>query len=274
MPKIVKNVEGEISDILKQGTLSLIDNDRPYSSEEEEAEKQAIRFSVTNFPRVPPIPGTLGFLFRNISGGNASVIKFMQEASGTNESKFIKNFLILWNIMDEYSRNRVDIFDILCEKFNVKKKKFWGVVQEGMYDHNDALSQISLSGHKGEFIELLKKMARLPKNHKDRELLALALGLKKEKAFLELNDNSNHQTNVQVNNTQVNNLPSFAQSMRRYDEDDNIIDGQVVEEPKQLSEGNQEYINNNNNAWLAAKKTEADFALIEKNLMESSKEMR
>lgn len=264
MPKIQKNLDGEINELLKEGAISLVDNDRPYSSEEEEAEVKAIRFSVTNFPRVPPIPGTLGFLSRNIRGGNEAIINFLKNVGVGDNTKFIKNFIILWNVMDEYSRKRVDIFDILCEKYNVRKGKFWGRVQEGMFDNHEALAKQTLLGYKAEFVELLKKMARMPKNHKDRELLAHALGLKKDSPLLQFTDNSVTQnTKVEVNQTNIN-LPSFAKSMRQQP-------SLEEEEPKQLSEGKQDYIDAE---WQEVRRDLDDFAFIEQKLEKSAKELR
>lgn len=233
---------GEIKkpDILP--TFSLIDNDRPYSQEEEEIEKKATKYSLHKFPRIKPLPGTLGFLLRNLRGGNAAAMHFLLQTDEHNRKRFVKDFEIYWKNMDEFSRNRVDIFDILCLKQGISVKKFWGALQEGMFDHHDALSQISLSGHKAEFVELLKKMAKLPRNHADRKLLAEALGITKETPLVSFVDNSKHETtNVQVNN---NNIPSFASSIRRSEKvvDVEQITLQEAKEPLALGEGKQDYI--------------------------------
>lgn len=240
MPKFITIEEAEKRKLAENGTLSLIDNDRPLSEAELEAETKAIRFSKKEYPSIVPISGTLGFLLRNLQGGNASVVEFLKESSEVNSTKFIKNFLTLWNVMDEYSKKRIDLWDILCAKFSIKRKKFWGVIQEGMFDHNDALSQIALSGKKAAFIDLLWRMSKLPKNNKDRQLLAEALGITKDTPLISMTDNSIHET---TNNTKIEisaSLPSFASSMRRIDKFGKSLE--VTKEVLALPESKQEYI--------------------------------
>lgn len=235
MPKFTKTAEAELEDFEKKVVQDLLTNDRPYSLDEEENEKKAERYSAKEYPRIPPIPGTLAFRFRNIKGGNESIMRFLLVCEDKNRKKFVKDFEILWKNMDAFSKKRVDIFDVLCEKYNVSKKKFWGAIQEGMFDDSEAMVQISLHGQGHELVELIKGMAKLPKNFKDRELYAKMLGLAKDAPFMQYNDNSKHETtnNVQVNN----NVPAFASSIRRSEK---VIRQEA--EPLALGEGKQDYV--------------------------------
>lgn len=230
----------------KTATFSLKEADRPLDEKEIEAEDNAVKFSLRGYPRVAPIPGTLGFLLRNLRGGNASVMEFLEysiSGDNSNRTKWIKNFIILWRGMDEFSKRRVDIFDILCRKYDIPRKRFWGVLQEGLFDFNDQLTQIALSGYKPEFIELLKKFAQDKKNHQDRKLLAQATKLiDKDGPLVAISDNS---TNTTVNNTQINNgVPSFSESIRRSEKGIRQTTTEKISttEIKQLEEGEQDYV--------------------------------
>lgn len=244
MIKLKTAEEANKNKLEKTATFSLKDADRPLDEKEVEAENNAVKFSLKGYPRVAPIPGTLGFLLRNLRGGNASVMEFLEYSitgDNTNRTKWIKNFIILWNGMDEFSKRRVDIFDILCRKYEIPRKRFWGVLQEGMFDFNDQLTQTALSGYKPEFIELLKKFAGDRRNHQDRALLAKATKLiDKDGPLIQVNDNSKTMT---VNNTQVNNgIPSFSESIRRSESGIRQTTRIPTREVKQLEEGEQDYV--------------------------------
>src|SRR5215831_7687687 len=218
--------------VAETSTYSLKDAGRPLTLEEEYAETGAVKFPVSKFPRVKPVPGTLGFLFRNLNGGNGTVAEALRNASESNASRFVKNFIILWEAMDEHSQNRVDIWDILCRKFSVQYKKFWGVIQEGLFDFNEAMTQIALSDYKPQHVELLKRMAAKERNHTDRRILTEVLGLTKQVPLFSFEDNSKNITvNAQV--------PSFNGSLER-----SGISKLVppIKKPKALSAGEQGYI--------------------------------
>src|SRR5689334_2766506 len=59
-------------------------NDRPLEQYEIEAESNAIELSIKNFKRIPPLPGTLGYLFRDLIGGNQSVYNFVKNILPTS----------------------------------------------------------------------------------------------------------------------------------------------------------------------------------------------
>lgn len=240
MPKIKSPKQIEEEKIEKNTTYSLKEADRPLSIEEEEAEEKATKFSRMVYRRIPPIPGTLAYMLRNIKGGNESIVEFLRWAKvgeKGNRTKFIDTFLTLWENMDEFSRRRADIFDHLCRKYDIPLKRFWGVLQEGMFDHNDQITQTALNGAKPQFVERLLELSKKEKNHQDRKLAATAMKLVDDKPLISIEDNSKHLT-VNQNN---NGIPSFSQSIRRSEKI--IRNDQPIEvKPKQLSEGVQDYI--------------------------------
>lgn len=242
MPVVKSNKQAEQEILEKKATFSLKNADRDLDERELEAEEKATKFSRAIFKRIPPIPGTLGFMLRNIKGGNASVIEFLrwaQVGEKTNRTAFIKTFLILWDNMDEFSQRRVDIFDQLCRKYDIPLKRFWGVLQEGMFDHNEQITQTALSGYKPEFIQRLMALADKEKNHQDRRLMAEALNLSNKEPLVKIEDKSQHLT---VN--QTNNLPSFANSIKRSEKTIRHQDIEFPEmnQPKMLSEGETDFI--------------------------------
>lgn len=229
-----------LTKITTTNTYNLEESDRPYDDEEIESENQATKFPINIYKRIKPVHGTLGYAFRNIVGRNHVVIEALKNV-GVHQSKthrFIKEFIILWNNMDEYSRKRVDIFDWLCEKYDINKAKFFGIVQEGMFNFNNLMAQTALSGFTPEFIEIIKRMAKKEKNIGDRQLFAKMAGLTSEAPILQLNDNSTNTKN-ELHLHEASPLPSFANSMRKSDEGVRTISSA---QQKALTEGNQNYI--------------------------------
>lgn len=222
-------------------TLSVVDADRPLDEAELEAESKAERYSITEYPRINPMPGTLSWLLRNFKGGNEAVYNFLCEAQNSNDSKFIKNFRILYNSMDEYSKKRIDIWDILCRKYEIRIKKFWAAIQEGMFDNNDALTQYALSGYKPQFVELLTRLVEKKGRTADIRLLAECLGLSKGQVFQVFDQRTNNSLNVQINNNGNGSVPNFAKSIKRTEAPKLELIGDE-EEQLQLTEGKQDYI--------------------------------
>lgn len=191
--------------------------DRELSELELEAYELAVKFNKGNYKQIKPVAGTLGYIFRNLAGGNESVAEFIRNASNLNATKFIRNFLILWNSLDDFSKRRVDIFDWFCLRYNVHKSKFFGVVSEGMYNYEAAMRQISLAGYTDEFIDLVKRMAGKERNTQDRLLLAKMLKLDEEKPLVSITDNSINTKN-ELHIHEKASVPSFISSIRRGDE--------------------------------------------------------
>lgn len=240
MPKVKSPKQLEEEKIERNTTYSLKDADRPLSSEEEEAEEKATKFSRMVYRRIPPIPGTLAYLLRNVKGGNESVVEFLRWAKvgeKGNRTKFIDTFLILWENMDEFSRRRADIFDHLCRKYDIPLKRFWGVLQEGMFDHNDQITQTALNGAKPQFVERLLQLSHKERNHQDRKLAATAMKLVTDEPLIKIEDKSQHLT-VNQNNT-LGGIPSFSQTIKRSEE---VVRQQEAPKPRELTEGIQDYI--------------------------------
>jgi hypothetical protein len=239
MPKIKSPKQVEEEKIEKNTTYSLKDADRPLNEQEIEAEEKATKFSRMVYRRIPPIPGTLAYLLRNVKGGNESVVEFLrwaQVGETGNRTRFIKNFIILWENMDEFSRRRADIFDHLCRKYSIPLKRFWGVLQEGMFDHNDQITQTALNGAKPQFVERLLALTYDRRNHQDRKLAATAMKLVTDEPLIKIEDKSQHLT---VNNQNNIGIPSFSQTIKRSEE---VVRQREIDRPKELTEGNNDYI--------------------------------
>lgn len=225
--------------IQSTNTYDLTKSDRPYDDEEEAAEKQAVSFPINIYKRIKPVHGTLGYAFRNIKGRNDVVMEALKNLSRANNNRYkaIKEFIILWNNMDDYSRNRVDIFDWLCEKYDMNKARFFGVVQEGMFNFNDLMAQTAISGYTPEFVELVQRMTKKERNVRDRELFAKMAGLTKDSPLIgSIQDNSvKQELHVHTDSP----IPSFTQAMRESDEGIRTI----RQKPQRiLTEGKQDYI--------------------------------
>src|ERR1043165_5471613 len=94
--------------------------DRDLDTKEKEAEEKAEKYSLSAFPRLSPIPGRLGWLLRNLHPDvevrNEMAVNFIQAVEEGSKRRFIKNLFIWWNVLDSFSKRRVDIFDIFCEE--------------------------------------------------------------------------------------------------------------------------------------------------------------
>lgn len=203
--KIIKKTE--IPNVFKKAN-------RPLSEEEQEAFDKAIKVRAK---QIKPVQGTLGYTFRNLAGGNESVVEIIKLASNQNATKFIRLFLILWDSLDEFSKRRVDIFDWFCEKYNVHKSKFFGVFSEGSFNNEQAMRQVSLMGYSDEFVDLVKRMASKERNQQDRLLLAKMLKLDEEKPLISIQDNSVNTKN-ELHIYEKASVPSFISSIRKGDE--------------------------------------------------------
>src|SRR6476660_7882644 len=133
--------------------------DRELDEIELEAEQKAEKFSLKDFKRINPIPGRIGFLLRNlhkdVGTRNEMVMSFIDLLPEANKRKFVRILKTWWNVLDDYSKRRVDIFDIFCEKYEINRSRLWAIIQEGMFESNDALTKTALDGIKPKLIPLL-----------------------------------------------------------------------------------------------------------------------
>lgn len=253
----------------KRNGLKFKKASRPLEEHEEEALLKASKYNRFEHPRINPVQGTLAYTFRDLEGGNEAVVEFLKRANvdNGNRSKFLQNFLIVWKNLDEFSQKRIDIFDCFCEKYDINKGKFFGVVQEGMFNHEEAMRQTSLSGYTPEFIDLVKRMAGEKRNAQDRALLAKMLKLDVEKPLVSIQDNSvKNELHV---HTEKASVPSFLSSIKKGDEGirKEVLEQRLMPQShvqhKQLDEGSTEFIDaeiiSETPEKVLVEKSEADF---------------
>lgn len=243
--------------------------DRELDEIELEAEQKAEKFSLKNFKRINPIPGRIGFLLRNLHKDvgvrNEMVMSFIELVDGANKRKFIRVLRNWWNLLDDYSRKRVDIFDLFCEKYDIHRSRLWAVIQEGMYVNNDALTKTALDGIKPKLIPLLWKMAEKERNVQDRKILSEAVGIIGGEAPV-IQDNSQTTNNTLVVNDNNGVIPSFADSIRRSDK--NVRKTPTIEkkpQPRELTEGEQNYIVD---GYIVETEEEREAVLAKRNSLE------
>lgn len=248
-----KKMEKEVKEAPKAIPLR---NGRELEENELLAEQNAIELSIRNFTRIKPVPGTLGYLFRDLIGGNASVYEFVKNILpdsnyigarsgaklGSKTDQLAKKVILIFNALDEHSKNRVDVFDHLCDKVGLARREFYGLAQKGMFDHFEAISQRVLMETKPEVIHNVRQFAREERNFRDRELAAKATGLTKDAPII---GNIDASTKINNNLTIESNFSSSMKEIERQIKDEEFIEGEVVNdiEPKQLNEGNTEFLN-------------------------------
>lgn len=222
--------------------------DRDLEPSEISFEEKAVRLPKGKFARILPIPGTLGYYLRDIVGGNATIMEFikigLKESQGPKGVK-LRKIVHVWEIFDLDSRNRVDVFDWLCKKFDLPVYKFYGVVAEGMCKHHDIMTARVLMESKSEVVSNVRKFAKKEKNFRDRELLAKATGVAKDVPLIGSINNSTQVTN---NNLTLESS-GFKNLINRTDRmiDEDIVEGEIIEEdletkPRQLTEGQTQFI--------------------------------
>lgn len=226
-----------------------IRNGRTLEDYEIIAEDNAVELSIKYFKRIPPVGGTLGYLFRDIEGGNRAVYEYVKNSlpsgnsthpSKAGNAKEIKarKIIRIWNSMDEHSQNRVDVWDWLCTRFELERREFWAIASKGFYDHYEAITTRVLMETKPEVINSVRQFARKEENFKDRELAAKATGLTKDAPLI---GNLDASTKVQNN---LSFSSGFNSMLKEADAAvGEIIEGEIVDEPKQLTEGNSDYLN-------------------------------
>jgi hypothetical protein len=226
-------------------TLDLTDADRPLSNEEEEAENKAQKFSIKHYRRIAPSAGTLGFLFRNFSGGNFAVIEVIRDKIEHTQGvgKKLRDLLTLWNLSDEFSRNRIDIFDHFCQKINLERSKLWGFFQECLYEYQNLLVKMAISDMTLDLVENVDKFSRKEKNIRDRELAARITKVDRVEPLVQVNDNSltvNNNLSIKDSNIGF----SFAEMIKSGDKAVRGDSAHLVEiedfKPLELEEGNEE----------------------------------
>ena len=215
--------------------FSVLNNDRPLTEEEELIERKAK--TVSHWRRIHPIMGTLGFLLRNTN--NYVVIEHLRNvASKVPKGQLVSlnRVLNFFDELDEFSQQRVDIFDHICRKFNIDRDKFWGWFQQGSYQYLDVISKTAISNMRPRIVEAIGKHMMKEKNFKDRELAAKMAKLVDNNPLVKIEETKN----VTNNNLTVNNnspFSNFTSSIRKADEQ---IRGQEVDENRLLEEGNKE----------------------------------
>jgi hypothetical protein len=181
---------------------SLKDADRALSQVEEENENEATKLSLKKYPRISPIPVTLGYLFRNIKGGNDTVVNALKTALAEGGTGYVKlrKLIQVYEALDKRSKSRVDVFDhlITFHGLEMTKQKLWSYFQEGLFVDTDMMVTMALTANKQEMVEKII-IEGLNGSFKDRELYSKITNLVDEKAAVEINDNRkviNNNVNV------------------------------------------------------------------------------
>lgn len=238
----------------KKSELKLVPlrNDRPLEEYEILAESNAVELSIKYFKRISPVPGTLGYLFRDLTGGNRAVYEFVKNVlprsnsttpsgkTGTARDRKANKVILLWNAMDEHSQNRVDVFDWLCDKVELPRDDFYSYAMKGMFNHFEAISQRIIMESKPEVMHNVRQFAREERNFRDRELAAKATGLTKDAPIIGSIDNSTKIQNNLSFESRFNSTLKEADEV--INETENFVEGEIVE-PKQLPAGNTEFLN-------------------------------
>lgn len=203
---------------VKKPTIPVTDlNNRPFSSAEERAFKNAKIINTEFYKIIEPVPGTLCYSLRNIEGGNEAVISLIMigisNVSGMAIKKF-KHLVDLYNKLDLDSRQRPDLFDHLTDKYNIPKPKFYGWLHQGIFVQTTNDTKIKLQQAKLKVLDKIVDSAMKDENFPDRNLAAKMTGLIDDKPLINI-DQSKHNT---VNNQLFLEDTGFMRTIRGSDD--------------------------------------------------------
>jgi hypothetical protein len=218
---------------------SLKDADRPLSDIEIEYENKAEIYNIQKHRRVEPVFGTLAFMFRNVKGGNNTIIAALRASLGIQgAASHVKDVVIKYDSLDTYSQKRIDVFDLICIDLRTPAPKIWNFFVKGLKLYIEGLRDALIQLNTSQVIENVAKFGAKESNFKDRELFSKMADLIGNEPLVEVNQSVNNNT---VNNT----LNLFGQNFNETIRD---INSQLKDnetkfiEPYQLTEGKQEYI--------------------------------
>jgi hypothetical protein len=226
-------------------SYSLKDADRPFSDEEIEIAHKAEIYNVDKegYDYIEPVLGTLIFLFRNLKGGNQSVIAALRTSLNQKYAAMhkIKDVVTKYDSLDKYSQKRADVWDLICKDLNISPARIWDYFVVGMKEFVKASATMGVELNKNDIIEATAKFAQNEKNSKDRELLFKAGNLISNEPLVEINQQTNNTLNQQNNIFGESFAETIKNSNNQLRDKDDL---KILEETKQreLTKGNQDYI--------------------------------
>jgi len=221
---------------------SLKDADRDLSDIEKEYETKAKIYNKEKHRRITPSFGTLTYLFRNLKGGNNTVVSSLRAAlSERGAAPAIKDIIIKYDSLDEYSQKRIDVWDLICKDLRRPTTLVWNYFIKGIKLYVEALKTASIELNKPDLVETINKFARKESNQKDRELAARVSGLVSDTPLVNVEQN-NTTNNKTINNTMNLFGKEFSNTIRE-------VNSQLIGDkqtkfinPLELTEGNTDYI--------------------------------
>jgi hypothetical protein len=219
---------------------TLKDADRELSDIEIDYENKSITYDKEKHRRIKPSFGTLGYMFRNLKGGNNTVIGALRASlSERGAAATIKDIIIKYDSLDEYSQLRTDVWDLICKDLRRPSTLVWNFFLKGIKLYVEALKTASIELNKPDLVDTINKFSRKEANQKDRELAAKVSGLIDDKPLVSIEQNDNRK----VTNNTVNLFgKEFSDTIREVN--NQLINDNETKflEPKSLTEGTQDYI--------------------------------
>lgn len=200
------------------------------------------------YPMIPPNLGTIGFFIKKSRLVPEDIIQILR-SQGTKRDKR-KNFdykeraLIhineVWDLLDEFSKQRFDIFDHLARRALLTTEDLWGILLVKLANHGVLATKTAMTLLELNKLELISKVGnKVGENDNADKLMAEMTGLKKNETNINVQNNQN-----QIN---LNERPSFSKlsnSLNKVlmEEMNPDLELESKEEQKQLTEGNLDYV--------------------------------
>lgn len=224
MTKVKKSDKETISDLTRHYLATLNNNNKSLSETEESFERKAEKLPILRFPRIHPHKATIGFMIRNMEGGNVQAIEYIRMSLPANaaNSGFAAGGSAIYQLVKEFdhldinSQMRVDCLDWLCRRSNITPSRFLKVINDGILAFHDEMTKTIIAEKKPELADKILRdaISEDKKSTGNKRLAAEMSGVISNKPLVEIDQSQTRIVND--NRTQV---LSFSEYTKRNDKE-------------------------------------------------------
>lgn len=211
-----------------------------------EVEKNHIRaaekLSVQEYPIIYPVMATIGYMVRDMEGGNHQAIEFIRAGLPSSTLQTGKNFLydlvLDFDKLDEDSKQRVDCLDWLARKNKIATNRFLDAIEKGIEEFSRRQTNIMVAAKRPDLAEKIFKdaISEGTKSTQNKSLASRIAGLVQPAKPQVVIDQSSKTVNVDARAQVV----SFSDFQKRQDK---MIRGRVEGEEEKDYVDAEEVVN-------------------------------
>lgn len=240
---VKKSEAEEIQALTVQTQTAMRLSSKELKEEEKNIIRAAEKLPVSEYPIIYPLQGTIGFMTRNMEGGNTQAIEFVRASIPQVTLRTGNNFLVdlvrEFDKLDEASQNRIDCLDHLARKNGIGIARFIDAMADGVEFISKRMTTMVIAAKRPDLAAKILKSAENEslKSVAHKKLAANISGLEQKESPLVKVETGNKITN----NTQINQnvVLSFSDFQKEQDklirgansaEEKEFVDGELVNE--------------------------------------------